>query len=80
MVETYGFERQNNSITDSTLRALAARIEQNRPELMGALMEVGEYAGLSASSTAQIIPRLEDVVTNMCQVLGQRDGTFEGAV
>ena len=70
LVETHGFERQNNSITGSTLRALAARIEQNRPELIGALMEVGEYTCLAASSTAQTMPRLEDVVANMYQVLG----------
>jgi hypothetical protein len=70
LVETHGFERQNNSITDSALRALAARIERNRPELIGALMEVGEYAGLTASSTAQTMPRLEDVIASMDQVLG----------
>lgn len=70
LVETYRFERQNNSITDSTLRALAARIEQNRPELIGALMEVGEHASSAASGTARTMSRLEDVVPNMSQVLG----------
>jgi hypothetical protein len=69
LVETHGFERQNNSITDSSLRALVAQIEQNRPELIGALLEAGEYAGLAALSIAQIMPRLEDIA-NMYQVLG----------
>jgi hypothetical protein len=70
LVETHGLERQNNSIRDSTLRALAARIEQNRPELIRSLTEVSEYAGLTCSHKVRPISRLEDVVTKTHQVLG----------
>jgi hypothetical protein len=70
LVETHGLERQNNSIRDSTLRALVAWIEQNHPELIRSLTEVGEYAGLTSSHTVCAISRLEDVVTKTHQVLG----------
>ena len=70
LVETHGLERQNNSIRDSTLRTLAARIERNHPELIRSLTEVGEYAGLTSSHTVCAISRLEDVATKTHQVLG----------
>jgi len=61
---------QNNSITDSTIQALAAQIEQNRPELIRSLTEVGKYAGLISSYTVCTMSRLEDVVTKTHRVLG----------
>lgn len=70
LVETHNFQRQNNPITDSTIRSLAVRMDQRRPDLVRILMEAGTYAGLSPSSAAYPLPRLKDIVTHTCQVLG----------
>jgi hypothetical protein len=70
LVETHGLEKQNNSIKDSTLRALAARIKQNRPELIRSLTEVGEYIDLTCLHKVRLISQLKDIVTKTHQVLG----------
>jgi hypothetical protein len=70
LVETHDSQRQNNSITESSIRALAARIEQNHPELTRTLMGLGEYAGLTSAHTVRNIPQLEDVVAETYHLLG----------
>lgn len=70
LVETHNFQRQNNAITDSTIQALAVRMDQCHPDLFRVLMEAGTYAGLSPSSTVYPLPRLQDIIANTCQVLG----------
>jgi hypothetical protein len=69
-VVTHDFGRQNHSITDSTVQALAARIEQNHPELVRVLMEVdNNNHRLTPSRMAVILPLLEDVVVKSYQAL-----------
>lgn len=70
LVETHEFQRQNNSITESSIRALAARIKQNHPELTRTLMGLGKYTGLTSAHTVRNIPQLEDVVAKTYHVLG----------
>lgn len=70
LVETHEFQRQNNSITESGIRALAARIKQNHPELTRTLMGLGKYTGLTSAHTVRNIPQLEDVVAKTYHVLG----------
>lgn len=67
LADSYGSKRQNNSITEHTLRALAARVEQNRPELIEALEKVCKETGLSPA--VQPMPHLEDIVGDMHQLL-----------
>jgi len=62
LVQTHHFQRQNNSITDLTVQAIAVQIHQKHPELVRVLVEVGKYAGFARSTTAHSIPCLEDVV------------------
>ncbi|KAI9769849.1 MAG: hypothetical protein M1840_003843 [Geoglossum simile] len=61
---------QNNSITDSTIQAIATQIQDNHPELVRILAEVGQYTGLAYSSTTHSMPRLEDVVARANKALG----------
>ena len=70
MFETHDFEKQNNSITGSTLRDLATQIEHSCPELIGTLREAGKDAGVTGSITTQTVPRLENDIANIFQVLG----------
>lgn len=67
LTDSYGYKRQNNSITEHTLRVLAARVEHSRPELIEALEKVSKGTGLSL--VVQPMPRLEDIVGGMHQVL-----------
>jgi hypothetical protein len=66
----HDLERQNNSITDSTVQAIAIQIQDNHPELVRILAEAGQYAGLAHSSKTHSMPQLEDVVARANKALG----------
>ena len=66
--ETHGFERQNNSITESTLKALVHLIEQKHPGLVQVLNEVGAYTGLFSSGITPTRPCAEDFVLRIHQL------------
>jgi hypothetical protein len=53
LVETHDFQRQINAITDSTIRALAVRMDQRRPDLVRVLMGAGTYAGETRTTTTR---------------------------
>lgn len=69
LVETHDSQRQNNSITESIIRALAARIEQNHTELIRSLMSLGKYAGLTSTHAVGNVPPVEDIVAETHRVL-----------
>lgn len=68
--------RLNNSITDQTVRGLAAWVRHDYPELASVLVEVGQYAGLAPSSTTQGIPRIDDVIARTNHTFGSEAGSF----
>ena len=70
IIETDNLERQNNSITDSTVQAIAIQIQDNNPELVRILAELGWYAGLIHSNSTHTMPDLEDVVARTNKALG----------
>jgi hypothetical protein len=63
-------QRQNNSITDQTIQALATQVRHDHPELVSVLVEVGQYASLAPASTMQEIPRIEDVIARTNKAFG----------
>ena len=69
LFKTHDFQRQNNSITELTIKKLARSVKHNHPELVRVLMEVGTYAGLISSRIAPTMPRVEDVVVKTHQLL-----------
>jgi len=66
----HDLHRQNNSITESTLRAQVAQVQHNQPELVRILDEAGQHAGFGPSSTMIGSPRMEDVVARTNEALG----------
>ncbi|PVH68627.1 hypothetical protein DL98DRAFT_578738 [Cadophora sp. DSE1049] len=59
---------QNNSITDSTVKDIAHRIQSHHPDLTKALVNVGQCAGLAPSNTVPVAS-IEDVVLRTTQEL-----------
>ena len=67
-VETDGLKRQNNSITDSTVKNIAHHIQSHHPELTEALVNVGQCAGLVSSNTVPVAS-IKDLVLRTTQEL-----------
>lgn len=53
-METDRFKRQNNSITDLTVRNIAHHIHSHHPQLTEALVDIGQCAGLVPSNTVPV--------------------------
>ncbi|KAF2813240.1 uncharacterized protein BDZ99DRAFT_460516 [Mytilinidion resinicola] len=54
--------RQNNSITDPSIRALATQVWCNHAELGNILIDIGQYADLTSSNTIPAMPEIENIV------------------
>lgn len=61
--KSYYLDRQNNSILNSTVQALAAQVRHDHPKLFSVLDDVGLYSGLAPLSTKRGMPRIEDVIS-----------------
>ena len=77
LVETDHFKRQNNSITDSTVKNVSHHIQSHHPGLTEALVSIGQCAGLVPSHAVPV--SMEDVVLRTTHELSIiLDGVSEG--